>query len=177
MKIILIVGPSGAGKDTLLQLARKHYNGDSKMAFVKRFITRPPDHNEQNYYVDHQTFHLLKHHNHFIADWQAHGHLYGVSTSSLQTDNRVFFISVSRSAIEEFEQHYKDVTTLLITADLEVLQNRLISRGREGFEAVRKRLERAKKDVQARNLITFNNSYPLDVTSRRFIGQLDKIVP
>ncbi|WP_044416679.1 hypothetical protein [Halarcobacter anaerophilus] len=55
-KIILIVGASGVGKDSLL----KSLKGKININFVKRYITREPDQNENNYYIDDEAFHRLK---------------------------------------------------------------------------------------------------------------------
>ena len=41
--MIAVVGPSGAGKDSLINLARLHYRDDLRIGFVQRVITRPAD--------------------------------------------------------------------------------------------------------------------------------------
>ncbi len=56
-KIVLIVGPSGVGKDTLLKEVKKVL---TSVNFVDRYITRKPDENESNYYLDEYSFEILK---------------------------------------------------------------------------------------------------------------------
>ena len=39
-RLIYVIGPSGSGKDSLMQYARKHCPGN-EAAFAHRYITRP----------------------------------------------------------------------------------------------------------------------------------------
>lgn len=64
MHCILIVGASGAGKDSLLKAAKAYFTqcGDkkSKVHFIPRYIDRIPDQNEANFYIDTQSFEILQ---------------------------------------------------------------------------------------------------------------------
>jgi ribose 1,5-bisphosphokinase PhnN len=47
-KLVLVVGPSGAGKDTLLSLARAACADDPTIVFVQRLVTREDSSAEDN---------------------------------------------------------------------------------------------------------------------------------
>lgn len=163
MNVILVVGPSGSGKDTLLRNAKEHFEDNEMLVFARRYITRPADTNEDNYYVDSQAFSVLENMQFFISTWQAHQHLYGIPKHTVQkgNSNTTVVCSVSRSAIQDFELSCDSVSTILITAKEEILRQRLLGRGREKRGDIDIRLRRAKSPVHALNLTTFDNSYDL----------------
>jgi len=169
IKIVLIVGASGVGKDSLI----KSIKDKLKINFVKRYITREPDQNESNYYVDTQAFKLLKEKNFFVSTWQAHENSYGIARFDIQ--DGLNLISISRSAIKDFEQEYKDVTTINITVSRDILEQRLKNRGRETKEQIEKRLNRTYKNIEAKNLIEFDNSEVLETSSKSFLQLLERI--
>ncbi len=177
MRIILIVGPSGAGKDTLLRFAKAHFAEQKVLGFARRYITRPPDSNEDNYYLDEQAFHLLKQNHFFASSWSAHGKHYGIAKHIFFTETtcETMICSISRTAISDFELQFDDVFTINITASDDILFERLEKRGRESREAIIKRLERAKKSVVAKHPIAFDNSADLSKTSIAFITLLSNL--
>jgi len=107
-KIILIVGASGVGKDTLLRNIKNQVEAN----FIKRYITRVPSKDEENYYVDKEAFEILDDENYFISTWKAHDNKYGIAGTLLKKGLNI--ISISRGAIKDFEDQYDAVTTINI---------------------------------------------------------------
>ena len=72
--LVLVVGPSGAGKDTLLNLARTHFASREDVVFQRRVITRPADTTEDHEPVTEAEFAGRD----FALSWRAHGLCYGI---------------------------------------------------------------------------------------------------
>lgn len=170
-KIVLIVGPSGVGKDTLIKGARKELK--NKINFVKRYITRKPDKSEKNYFLDEYAFEILKHNSFFASTWNAHNNFYGIAKNSIE--NGLNIISISRSKIADFENIYDNVYTINITVSKEELRNRLLFRKRESYEEIEKRLNRNYKKLEAKKLIEFDNSMNINVSKKAFMELIEKI--
>ncbi|HHD57333.1 MAG TPA: hypothetical protein ENK89_06640 [Desulfobulbaceae bacterium] len=166
MKVVLITGASGSGKDSLLKGIKKNGQGHTRMVLIKRFITRPPDAHEENFFVDDSAFELLRNNDFFISCWQAHGNSYGIAANHLDSirENSLAIVSVSRTAVKDFESKYPFVYTILVEVDRDTLKQRLLKRKREQGEAIDRRLQRQDIKVKARELIRFDNSAPLDQT-------------
>ena len=171
-KIILIVGASGVGKDSLLKES-ENYFGD-KINYVRRCITRKPDDNEGNYYLNDFDFDVLRQKDFFVSTWEAHDNFYGISKDSIK--DGVNIISISRAKISDFQEQFDDVYTINITLSKEELKNRLIKRARESIEDIEKRLNRNYEKITAKNLIEFDNSKEFIVSSNEFKKLLEEII-
>ena len=143
--LILIVGPSGAGKDTLLNGAREALAGDARFRFVRRVITRPGDLGEEAHEsVTEQAFALRREAGDFALSWRAHGLHYGIP-ADIATDlaqGRVVIANVSRAVVAEAAERFP-VAVIEITAPADVLALRLAARGREDAVDMARRLSRA----------------------------------
>lgn len=168
-KIVLIVGASGVGKDTLL----RSIQNKTQFNFIKRYITREPDDNEQNYYIDSEAFERLKKDNFFISTWEAHSNKYGIAKN--QIIDGVNIISISRSTIKDFEKYFENVVTVEITLSKDVLYERLKNRARENEEQIQKRLARTYENIEAKNIIQFDNSASVELSTSNFITLLERI--
>ena len=97
---VLVVGPSGAGKDTLLDAARGALAGDPRFRFVRRVITRPADPGGEDHEPVTEADFATRD---FALQWQAHGLRYGIP-ADIAVDlaaGLVVVANVSRAIIAE----------------------------------------------------------------------------
>lgn len=166
--LILVVGPSGAGKDTLLDAARRLLAHDRQFRFIRRVITRPSDAGgEAHEAVTEAEFAQRD----FALQWQAHGLRYGIPADAL--DAPVAIANVSRTVIAEAAQRFV-VRVIEITAPAEVLAARLASRGRESNADVAARLTRSVALPPDIEVTTVVNDGSLEDGVARFIAALNR---
>lgn len=143
--LVLVVGPSGAGKDTLIAGARAQLTDDPRFAFPARVITRPRDGGvEQHIPMSTTEFDAAEESGGFALSWRSHGHAYGVPSSPLDdlAHGQIVVLNVSRTMIGRAETLASRVAVLNVMASPDVLTARLSARGRETRDEVRRRLER-----------------------------------
>jgi ribose 1,5-bisphosphokinase len=144
-RLILVVGPSGAGKDTLLDLAKAACAEDSNILFVRRVITRQSSASEDNHEVSLEAFRAGLGRGDYAIHWEAHGHCYALPCTidrELGAGHTVV-ANVSRTVIEAMRRAYAGVVVVLITAPPQVLAERLAMRGRRSDGRIEHRLGRA----------------------------------
>jgi ribose 1,5-bisphosphokinase len=142
-RLVYVMGPSGAGKDTLLKHARARLTG-SPILFAHRYITRPPVAGDENF-VSLSELEFEARLDLFAFHWAAHGHRYGIGieVERWRDLGRTVVVSGSREHFAHALANRPDVTPILITAPAAVLAARLAGRGREDCAAVASRLQRA----------------------------------
>ena len=143
-RLVLVVGPSGAGKDTLLNLARAACAGDRSIVFPRRIVTREASPSEDNRQLDPQSFQMALARGEFAVHWEAHGHCYALPRG-IDDDIRAgctVVANVSRTVLQAMRRAYADVIVVEITAPPEVLAERLCIRARGSDGAIEPRLRR-----------------------------------
>ncbi len=139
--LVLVVGPSGAGKDTLLDAARAILAQDARFRFARREVTRPATAGgEDHVAIDFATFAQRRAAGVYALSWEAHGLGYGIATAEV-AGAEVAVASVSRAVLAKAAARFP-VRVLQITAPPELLARRLAARGREDAAAVAARLKR-----------------------------------
>ena len=169
--LVLVVGPSGAGKDTLLDAARRALADDPRFRFVRRVITRPADAGgEAHEAVTEEEFAARD----FALQWQAHGLRYGIPADAIKA-GVVAVANVSRTIIADAARRFP-VRVIEVTAPPDILAARLASRGREDAADVATRLARSVAMPDGVAIATVVNDGTLKEGVDRFVAAL-KLVP
>jgi thymidine phosphorylase len=129
--LFLIVGADGAGKNTLLDGARKSLNADRRFTFARRVITRPVEvGGEAHEAIDAAEFDKRVKTGRFFAHWRAHDYCYGLPAEIADTldAGQNVLANVSRTAIDEIAGKYDDIRVIEVTAPLDIRAKRLANR-------------------------------------------------
>ena len=146
-----VLGPSGAGKDTVIELAQAALAGNPDVVFVRRVVTRPSDGSEDHLSATPESFALAEASGAFALSWHAHGHDYGLPVG-FERDIRggkVVVANISRSVAALARARYRDARLVHVTAPPDVLAARRAARHRasEAAEVGASRAERVRVDV------------------------------
>jgi ribose 1,5-bisphosphokinase len=170
-RLVLVVGPSGAGKDTLLSLARAACAEDRDIVFPRRAITREASASEENEEVGIGTFQEALARGEYAVHWQAHGHCYALPRS-IDDDiraGRTVVANVSRTVIGALREAYADVVVISITAPPDVLARRIAMRARGSDGSPENRLRRTVEDASAAPDVTIVNTSSAEYHARQLV--------
>lgn len=174
--LVLVVGPSGVGKDTLISGARHALGNDKRFVFVRRLVTRPSDVEVEDHdAVDPETFAQMEEAGRFALSWDAHNLRYALPLS-LDTDltlGKIVVANVSRHVVAEARVKYPACSVVLITAEISCRAERLTRRGRESGDQITARLARESAPVPSGiNPVIIDNSGPLAIGVTAFVMAL-----
>ncbi len=170
-RLVLVVGPSGAGKDTLLGLAKAACADDADIVFPRRVITREASASEDNEEMSPDAFREAVERGAFAVHWEAHGHCYALSRA-IDDDiraGRTVIANVSRTVIGVLRRAYADVVVIAITAPPEILAKRLAARGRSSDGKIDQRLGRVVDDDSAMPDVTIVNMSSAEYHARQLV--------
>ncbi|TYL86837.1 phosphonate metabolism protein/1,5-bisphosphokinase (PRPP-forming) PhnN [Bradyrhizobium cytisi] len=170
-RLVLVVGPSGAGKDTLLRLAQAACVDDHDIVFPRRIVTRESSADEDNMAMSPDEFRGAREHGDFAVHWDAHGHSYALPLE-INDDiraGRAVVANVSRTVIGTLRQVYANVVVVAITAPPDVLAQRLAARARHSDGNLAERLARGVDDASANADVTILNAGSADYHGRQLV--------
>lgn len=170
--LVAIVGPSGAGKDTLIAQARGALAGDPAFLFVRRIVTRPADQFEDNDSLTEAEFERLVAAGQLPLWWRAHGLGYAVPAEVADRidGGAIAVCNLSRAALPAAARRFQ-LRTVEVTAPPAVLAERLARRGREDRQAVDLRMRREASRFAPD--ATLDNSGPIEASARALIAILN----
>jgi len=142
--LVLVVGPSGAGKDTLIAIARDLIGANERVSFPRRIVTRESSAAEIHDTMTVEEFDDAARGGAFAFWWPAHGLKYALS-ATIDDDLRrgvTVVCNVSRAAVARLRQVYA-CKVVLVDAPRDVRAQRLAARGRRADGDQAARLDRA----------------------------------
>jgi ribose 1,5-bisphosphokinase len=193
--LIYVVGPSGAGKDSVLEWLRQRIPASQGVHFAQRCINRPVQavsqphesgttHGSQGAHeareaheaVDTAGFLALLQQQAFAMHWTANCHHYGIRHAQLQgpPGTRWVLVNGSRGHLPQALHFHPDLHVLHITAPAHILAQRLQARGRESAAQIEARLQRAQAFTPSGALHHFevSNDATLEDTGQRLLAAL-----
>lgn len=168
---LAIVGPSGAGKDSVMSYAGGKLGDD--VVIVRRVVTRAADGGSEDHdSMSEAEFAAAQRDGRFALSWEAHGLCYGLPVA-LERDldaGRVVLANLSRAIIPHLVARYPTAIVVEVTADPEVIATRLLGRGREDEEAIRRRMDRSVGVRLPASAVRIDNSGALDKAGEQLVS-------
>lgn len=151
--IIIIAGPSGAGKTTVCKLLSKN---DDKLLYSISATTREKRKGEKDgvdyYFVSDEKFKKWKKEGRFLETAEVHGHFYGtlkdfVSESDKEEKDILLDVDV-KGKINICKKIKNTVSIFLLPPNLSEAEKRIKTRNNEKEKEIKNRMETATKEIR-----------------------------
>lgn len=175
---VCIVGPSGAGKDSLLSHACVLLADNPAMVFPRRLVTRAKTSAEDHDTISREEFEAGVRDGAFSLHWEANGLGYALPRDVREAIDvgKVVVCNVSRAVIPDILERFPRVYVVLITAPPAVIMERLRQRGRETGASIAARMERSKRlSAVLSPDLTIINTGPVEIGGERLSGFLRRV--
>jgi len=177
-KMVLVVGPSGSGKDTLLNALKTRCSGQDGLVFARRTITREAHAGSE----DHDTlsmaeFDALQARGDLALGWRAHGLGYCLPKAydTAIENGQTVIANGSRRVLAEAHAKYARFQVILITAPVDVLAARLAARGRESEADIKARLLQADLEIHdVPNVTRIENTGTVEAAVQQMMDALER---
>jgi guanylate kinase len=152
--LVVVSGPSGVGKDTLLERLAQ-LNHDMKFHFVVTATTRKPREGERDgvnhRFLDRTEFERMIAAGELLEYANVYGNYYGVPKSQVRTalaQGKHVLLRVDVQGAERLRSVAPDaVFVFVLPPSLETLEARLLARGKDSPESIKTRLAAARSEI------------------------------
>jgi len=151
--LFVVSAPSGTGKTSLCkEVIRQLSNLSFSISHTTRSVRQGEEHGKNYYFVSKEKFDEYVSHNK-MAEWtEIYGNHYGTTRETIQKEfdkeYDIIFDIDERGARQLSEIYHDVVTILVLPPSLKVLKQRLVDRGTDEEDAVRRRLKKAKEEIE-----------------------------
>ena len=177
---VAVVGPSGAGKDSIMRAAAAVFAGDRSVHFVRRIVTRNSSADEDHDSVSEGEFSALIDAGAFALHWRANGLSYGIpaSVKNQLAQGHIAIANASRAIAAEIKSVFPRSVIVHVTALEDVLQRRLTARGREASADLKLRIARSNALEQEFGAdIRIENNGELEDAAAQFVKSIRALKP
>ncbi len=177
---VAVVGPSGVGKDSLLNYARERLSRDRRFVFVRRIVTRIADAAlEDHDSLSPQAFDEAQASGRFALAWRAHDLGYALPGEIRHdlANGRTVIANISRASIDAARREFGFCRIVSVTAPREIVARRLAARGRETAAEIEERLNRDQPCPGGPDVIEIDNSGDLADAGARLVSVLEELTP
>jgi guanylate kinase len=173
-RLIVLTGPSGVGKGTLLQaLLQRH--PDLKLSISA--TTRSPRTGEidgMNYYfITRQQFDLMVSENEFIEWAEFANNCYGTPKRSVEEQlaaGEWVILEIELEGARQVRQSFPEaIRIFILPPSIQELESRIRGRGQDSDDAIDRRLQRAKAEIDAAN------EFDVQIINDEFNEALDRL--
>jgi phosphonate metabolism protein PhnN/1,5-bisphosphokinase (PRPP-forming) len=179
--LLLVVGASGSGKDTLITGARAAFAASGQFMFPRREITRPSLAGGEDHVVVTETeYDARRATGAYALSWSAHGLHYGIPGSIVMDleAGRQVVANVSRTVIDDARRRFQPVRVIDVRVSEQTLRDRLLARAREAADEIEQRVARASAySPSGPDVVAFENEAPAALSIARFVALLERLAP
>ena len=174
-RLFIISAPSGAGKTTLCKALLSHFK---EMVYSISTTTRKPRPEERDgvdyFFIPKEEF-LDRIQKNRWAEWAlVHDNYYGTSAQYLNhqlSAGKDVLMDIDVQGAKQILSRYPDsITIFIMPPDVDVLKDRMLSRGEDDEAIIQKRLLNAKKEMEQKDL------YRHIITNDRFEDALAELI-
>lgn len=156
---LIVCGPSGVGKGTIIAKFMEELGGDRHFGFTVSHTTRDPRVGEVDgihyHFVDIEDMRRKLSKGAFLEHAEVHGNIYGTSWSSLrdvQKQGKHCLLDIDVQGVQRVKTIETDILKpkylFIAPPSLEILEKRLVSRGTESPASLARRTQNAREEVE-----------------------------
>jgi guanylate kinase len=154
--LIVLTGPSGCGKTTLYRRFLKKIPNTARVITTTTRLPRPGEIDHIDYhFITCEAFLKANENGEFLEYARVYNNYYGISKSSLQNcEKKDLILSLDVQGAQTFKANFRTtfpdsrlVTIFIIPESLEILKQRLISRGTDDAQTIQTRLRMAETEL------------------------------
>jgi len=159
--LIIFAAPSGAGKSSLINgmIEKDKDSYELSISATTRSPREGETHGKDYFFISDEEFNKLKENEAFIEHAEVHGHQYGTLKSFIEEKLEIginVILDIDVQGFNQIKETLKDtISIFIIPPSMEELKKRLITRGLDSDDVIKKRLANAKTELKSAELFDY----------------------